>query len=251
VLLVVIAAIGWLGWTWYRSSSFVKVEHVTVTGVSGPDVVQIRSALESAALTMTTLNMQSGKLEQAVSRYAVVHALTVTRHGAHSVTIAVSEQVPVATVEIGGGSEVVDDTGELLPNTTIPHGALPSVPVKAAPAGEQITASGARAAITVLAAAPYSLLAHVASATSSTAHGVIVQLRDGPQVYFGPTDDLRAKWAATTAVLGDKGSNGAAYIDVSDPQRPAAGVAVKPSQAVALGLASSTTTTSPSNTATP
>lgn len=252
VLLAVIAAIGWLGWTWYRSSSFVKVEHVTVTGVSGPDAVQIRGALKRSALTMTTLDMQIDKLEQAVSGYAVVRALTVSTRGGHSVTIAVNEQVPVATVNIGGGSEVVDGNGELLPNTTIPHGALPSVPVKTAPTADHVTAAGARAAITVLATAPYSLLSHVASATSNATHGVVVRLRNGPQVYFGPSDDLHAKWAATTAVLRDKGSQGAAYIDVSDPQRPAAGVAVKPSQAVALGLVSpSPATTSASGSSTP
>jgi Cell division protein FtsQ len=151
----------------------------------------------------------------------------------------------VATVEIGGSSEVVDSNDELLPATTIPHAALPTIPIRSAPSGNLITANGARAAIAVLAAAPYSLLSHVTSATSSTAHGVIVQLRSGPQVYFGPTEDLHAKWAAMTAVLQDHGSAGAAYIDVSDPQRPAAGVDVKVAQAEALGLVSATTATSP------
>jgi cell division septal protein FtsQ len=244
VLLLVTAAVGWLGWTWYRASSFVKVEHVTVTGVSGPEVVQIRRALTTTALGMTTLHMDISKLKQAVSEYSYVQTLTVTRHGAHVVGIAVTEQIPVATVEIGGSSEVVDGNDQLLPDTTISHGALPTIPISLAPAGRVITAKGARGAIAVLAAAPYSLLAHVSSATSSSAHGVIVQLRNGPQVYFGPTQDLHAKWAAMTAVLQDQGSAGAAYIDVSDPRRPAAGVDVKPAQAEALGLVSATTATS-------
>jgi cell division protein FtsQ len=243
-LILVIAGIGWLGWTWYRASSFVKVEHVTVAGVSGPYVVQIRHALTTAALGMTTLDMQISKLEDAVSEYPYVRSLTVTRHGAHAVGITVAERIPVAMISIGGSGVVVDGSGELLPNTTIPHGALPTVAIRSAPDGNEITAKGARAAIAVLAAAPYSLLAHVESATSSANHGVILQLRNGPQIYFGPTDDLRAKWAATASVLQDQGSAGAAYIDVSDPQRPAAGVGVKPSQAAALGLAPATTTTS-------
>lgn len=243
-LVFVVVGIGWLGWTWYRASSFVKVEHVTVTGVSGPYVVQIRRALTTAALSMTTLNMQISKLENAVSGYPYVRSLTVTRHGAHAVAISVAEQIPVAMVNIGGSGEVVDGSGELLPNTTIPHGVLPTVPISSAPDGNEITAKGARGAIAVLAAAPYSLLSRVESATSSVNHGVILQLRNGPQIYFGPTDDLRAKWTATTSVLQDHGSAGAAYIDVSDPQRPAAGVDVKPSQAAALGLAPPTTTTS-------
>ena len=38
VLVLVLALCVWLGWLWYRSSSFVKVEHVTVAGLSGPDI---------------------------------------------------------------------------------------------------------------------------------------------------------------------------------------------------------------------
>jgi hypothetical protein len=55
---------------------------------------------------------------------------------------------------------------------------------------------------------------------------VIAQLENGPQIYFGPTTQLSAKWNAVVAVLQDSGSQGAAYIDVTDPQRPAAGVGV-------------------------
>jgi hypothetical protein len=124
----------------------------------------------------------------------------------------------------------------LLPSATS-HAALPAVPLSSAPAGQAITAPGARAAIAVLAAAPYALLAHVSNATSSSAHGVIVQLRRGPQLYFGPGTQLRRKWAAVVAVLQNKDSVGASYIDVTDPQRPAPGAGVSQQQASALGLA--------------
>ena len=56
---------------------------------------------------------------------------------------------------------------------------------------------------------------------------MIVQLRNGPQLYFGPTAQLARKWTAAVAVLQNKGSAGAAYIDVTDPQRPAAGAAYR------------------------
>jgi cell division septal protein FtsQ len=242
VLVLAVGLVGWLGWTWYRGSSFVKVEHVTVTGLSGPDVPQIRDALSSAALQMTTLDMNIGKLESAVSRYPYVRKLTVRGQGAHGVVIRVAEQVPVATIEAGGQAQVVDADGTLLPQSTT-HGLLPTVPLTSAPAGATITTAGARAAIAVLAAAPYALLAHVASATSSSAHGVIVQLRRGPQLYFGPTVQLAQKWMAAVAVLQNKNSVGASYIDLTDPQRPAAGVGVSPSHAAALGLASGGATT--------
>jgi cell division septal protein FtsQ len=220
----------------------VKVEHVTVAGLSGPDIPQIRDALTSAAMGMTTLDMNISGLESAVERYAYVQSLTVIRHGAHDVVIHVAEQVPVALVDIGGDQQVVDAHGRLLPDTTITHGALPLVPIASAPAGTTITAVGARAAIAVLAAAPYALLAHISNATSTSAHGVIVQLRKGPQLYFGPSSQLHQKWEAAVAVLRNHDSADATYIDVSDPQRPAAGAGVSGHEAAALGLVSTSTT---------
>lgn len=237
-----LALVGWLGWTWYRSSSFVKVEHVTVTGLSGPAVPQIRRDLTDAALTMTTLNVDLGKLEAAVSQYGYVRRLTVTGDGAHGLTIRVDEQVPVALIQVGGQLQAVDADARILPST-VTHGELPIVPASSPPPGGLVTAAGARDAIAVLAAAPYALLAHVASATSSSSHGVIVQLRRGPQLYFGPTDELAQKWAAAVAVLQNKASAGASYIDLTDPQRPAAGVGVSPQHAANLGLATGTTAT--------
>jgi cell division septal protein FtsQ len=242
VLVLMLALILWVGWLWYRSSSFVKVEHVTVAGLSGPDIPQIREALTSSAMGMTTLDMNIAKLESAVQRYTYVQSLTVTGHGAHDISINVTEQVPVALVNIGGNQQVVDADGRLLPDTTITHGALPLVPISAPPAGTTITEAGPRAAIAVLAAAPYALMARIENATSTSAHGVIVQLRHGPQLYFGQSSQLHQKWQAAVAVLQDRDSAGASYIDVTDPQRPAAGAGVSARQAAALGLAGTTTT---------
>ena len=52
VLVLALVLVAWLGWLWYRGSAFVRVQRVTVTGLSGPDVPQIRNALSSAALAM-------------------------------------------------------------------------------------------------------------------------------------------------------------------------------------------------------
>jgi len=222
--LVVILMIAGLGWLWYRDSSFVKIRHVTVTGLSGPDIPQIRSALEESALTMTTLNVQISKLDAAVSQYSAVHSLAVTTEGHHAVLIRVNELVPVASVISGGELVVVDGAGQLMPQSTADHGVLPTLSLSSAPSGDQITAAGTLASLQVLQAAPYQWLAHIRTVTTSTAHGVIVHLRKGPEVYFGPANQLAAKWTALGAVLRNSGSAGAQYIDVSDPQRPAAGV---------------------------
>jgi cell division septal protein FtsQ len=247
-LVVALVLVGWLAWTWYRSSSFVKVQRVTVTGLSGPEVPQIRENLTSAALAMTTLNVDIAKLQATVSQYGYVQRLTVTSVGAHGLVIHVAEQVPVALVQVGGRTQVVDADGQLMPSTTT-HGSLPVVPLASPPDGQMIATAGARAVIAVLGAAPYALLAHATSATSSSAHGVIVQLRSGPQLYFGQTTQLRQKWAAAVAVLQNKDSVGASYIDLTDPQRPAPGVGVTQQHASALGLAAAGSGTTSGSTA--
>ena len=176
----------------------------------------------ATALGMSTLHMQIAKLENAVERYAFVQALTsagtVTRrhHPRH-------EQVPVALVNIGGRRAGGGRTGRAAARHDDESRSAAAGADQVRPAGTTITAAGARAAITVLAAAPYSMLAHIASATSSTAHGVIVQLRNGPQLYFGPSRSCSRSGRRPSAVLQNHDSAGAAYIDVSDPQRPAAG----------------------------
>ncbi len=242
-LVVVLVMLGWLGWMWYRSSSFVKVHRVTVVGLSGPDVPQITRALSQAALGMTTLHIQISKLEAAVEPYSYVRSLTVEREGAHAVRIDVVEQVPVALTKIDGQDRVIDGAADVLPTTTVVHGTLPKISLASVPAGDRITQPGERAAVATLAAAPYALLSHIVGVAPSAAHGVIVQVRNGPQIYFGPSTQLRRKWDAAVAVLQNSQSAGAAYIDVSDPNRPAAGAAVTATQAAALGLTSGAATT--------
>ena len=75
----------------------------------------------------------------------------------------------------------------------------------------------------LLADAPAALLPRIASTTMSADHGLTVTLRSGPELYFGASDRLTAKWDSAVAVLANASSAGAAYIDVSDPSRPAAG----------------------------
>lgn len=220
-VLVLLVAVG--GWLWFRDSSFASVRQVTINGLSGPEVPQIKGALEQAATTMSTLHMNVQKLDEAVAGYPEVRTLSVSAHFPHAVAIHVYEQVPVATISVGGQTEVVDGAGDVLQQSMHHHGTLPEVPLKSAPDGSAVTAPGARAALAVLAAAPYSFLGRVQSATSSKQNGVIVTLRDGPQVYFGTRAQLHEKWTAALATLASSDSHGASYIDVSVPLRPAAG----------------------------
>jgi cell division protein FtsQ len=209
-------------WMWLRDSSLVAVNRVTVTGATGADAGQIRSALIVAGRNMTTLDVHMDQLQSAVAPFPVVKALRVSTQFPHGMRIRVIEQIPVAAVVVAGRLIAVAGDGTLLHDAVVPQN-LPTIPLSVPPGGTHLTDPRAMAAVALLAAAPDQLLTQVSQVQSTSAHGLVASLRNGPSIYFGDSGRPHAKWAAVTAVLADPGSAGAAYIDVNDPERPAAG----------------------------
>ncbi len=221
-VLVVMAALLLGAWLWLRDSSLVAVKRLTVTGVSGPDATQIRSALAAAAHNMTTLDVREDQLRTAVAPYPVVKDLHVSTEFPHGLRISVVEQVPVAVVTAAGRQLPVAGDGTLLHDVR-PSASLPTIPLSVPPGGSRLSDPAALSAVGVLAAAPYALLGRISQVTTDASRGLAVSLRNGPTIYFGDTAHLSSKWIAAIAVLGDSGSAGASYLDVSDPGRPVAG----------------------------
>lgn len=220
IVLVLLALGG--GWLWLRDSSLVAVGRVTVVGASGPDAAQIEAALRTAAHGMTTLDVRMRTLRTAVAPFPIVKNLEVSAQFPHGMRIRVIEQIPVAVIADGSRRVTVAGDGTLLRDVRSSIG-LPTLSARALPGGSKVTDTNMLAVIAVLAAAPYQLLAHVGGASDTATHGVVIQLRSGPSLYFGDSSELPDKWTAATDVLADSGSAGASYIDVTDPYRPAAG----------------------------
>jgi cell division protein FtsQ len=237
-LVVLVLALGG-GWLWLRDSSLVAVKRVQITGVTGANAAQIRRALRASARTMTTLDVRTDQLRIAVSPYPIVKRLQVRAHFPHGLTIHVIEQNPVGAVVVDGRTIAVAADGTLL--TSVSATGLPTIPLKIPPGGAQVSDPTARGAVAVLAAAPATLLEHISEVTTVAGHGLVAQLRDGPALYFGDATLLGAKWQAATAVLTDPGSPGAAYIDLTDPERPAAGAVSATGSSSGSGASSSST----------
>lgn len=217
---LVLAAGG--AWLWMRDSSLVAASAVTVTGATGQNAGQIDAALEGAAHGMTTLDVNVAKLRAAVARFPSVKDIKVSTAFPHGMRIRVIEQQAVAVLSAPGQRVAVAGDGTLLRDVPASHG-LPVVTVGRLPAGSRVSDPHTVAILAVLAAAPYQLLVHVQTVTDNPAHGVVVQLRNGPSLFFGEPVLEGAKWTAASDVLADPGSVGAGYIDVTDPRRPAAG----------------------------
>ncbi len=228
-------------WVWLRDSSLVAVRSVQVAGASGPDGAAIREALVTAARNMTTLDVKMSELRTAVAPYPVVKSLSVRTQFPHGMRIRVVEQVPVAVVDAGGRQTAVSGDGTLL-HDVAPVSSLPTISLTIPPGGTRLTGYALTEA-RLLAAAPWQLLPKVGSVSDGAAHGLVAQLRQGPSIYFGDATQLGAKWTAAAEVLAASGSAGAEYVDVTVPDRPAAGAV-----AVAAGAS---TTTAPSGVSTP
>jgi cell division protein FtsQ len=215
------------GLLWLRDASVVAVNHVTVTGLTGPEAGRVGGLLESAARDMTTLHVRTDQLRAVVQPYPIVKDIKVQTGFPHGMRITVVENTPVAAIVVDGTRTPVSGDGRLL--TGAEQRELPVVPLPVAPGGTQVLDRTARQAIAVLAAAPPALRARVLRASSTRQGGLTLTLRNGPDLRFGGADRIAAKWAAATAVLADPGSAGATYLDLRYPERPAAGGLEDPS----------------------
>jgi len=238
-LVAVLALLGGL-WLWVRDSPLVAVQKVSITGVSGPNADQIRAVLTRAARNMTTLDVRTGQLRMAVAPYPVVDDIKVSTQFPHGLRIRVVEQLPVAALEAGGRTIAAAGDGTVLHD--VPTGSLPLVAVPVLPGGSQVTERPALQALAMLSLTPRRMLARITHVTTQPSHGLVVELRSGPSIYFGDGSALAAKWVAATEVLADPGSAGASYIDVTDPARPAAGVSEQAVAAAGLATSGSQTT---------
>lgn len=203
---------------WLRDSSLVAVEQVSVTGLTTKDAERVRATLTSAAHGMTTLHVRLDELEQAIAPYPVVRAIEVRTDFPHGLVIHVVEHRPAALV---GGLPVAGD-GTILRGLPV-EGRLPTIDVKADVRGSHLKGSAALHAARVAGGAPAALRSRLDRIDLRSQEGIVVELRDGPELLFGDATRVRAKWLAATRVLADPDAAGATYIDVRLPGRPAAG----------------------------
>jgi cell division protein FtsQ len=207
-------------WLWLRDSSLVEIREVTVVGQHGPEANKVRRALETSARHMTTLHIRDEALRSAVRAYPIVKAVKVDTDFPHRVRIIVEQYVPVGAVQFGAQRILVAADGTLLRNT--PSRKVAVIPMRRAPVGGHLTDRSAVRVVRFLTAAPRTLRSRIVRAYVGP-RGLTAELAEGPTLFFGLPGRLTAKWAAAIRVLGHTSSQGASYLDVRVPERPAAG----------------------------
>jgi cell division protein FtsQ len=222
VAVVASAMLVFFAWGWFRDSSLVKVRHVEITGVSNsPDAAAIRRELGDTARGMTTLHIDRGALDHAVSAYSIVRSVSASGNFPSTLRVEVHEYAPVAALTGPDGRAVpVAFDGTLLPR--VAKTKLPTVAVTAAPEHDGFESERVRVLVRVLAGAPAPLRAQLDRAYVDKERGILVAMRDGPTLELGTGARLEAKWASATRVLAAPSSSGADEIDVRLPERPSA-----------------------------
>ena len=219
-LLVTLIGSGYL--LWLRDSSLVKVETVTVTGVTSDDAGRVRAALVAAAMQMTTLHVDRERLEQATSAFPTVRSIDARPDFPSAMRIHVVEHRPAAVLASGSERVPVAADGSVLSGLPV-GGKLPLVRLRGALPERRMSAGASFSAVRVAAGLPAPLRGRVEEVRRDRGMGLIAPIEDGPRLIFGSATRLRAKWAAAIRVLADADAAGADYIDVRVPERPVAG----------------------------
>jgi hypothetical protein len=219
-----------LYFTWLRDSSLVRVNSVTVVGLTGPDAARLRARLEGVGKEMTTLHVREASLRKAVATEPSILAIQAVPDFPHGLRIDVLENHPVAAIDLpGSGLVPIAGNGTLMPGYRSAT-SVPEIHTQGAPRIGRDSASPARLAderaaqlVRVAAAAPPALLRRATAIERRASEGIVVTLQGGPRVIFGDAARLPGKWRAAAGVLASKDAAGAAYVDVRLPDRPVAG----------------------------
>jgi len=214
---------------WFRDSTFVVVERVTVEGIQGPEAEAVTAALSQRGQEMTTLNLDEEQLASAVSRFPTVVAIDAKPDFPHALTIQVTDRPPVLTATDGGTPVPVAGDGTLLRGVDTEDVALPSLQVDSLPVKGRLTGEPLALA-QVAGAAPEPLRPLIEDLTVVAGDGIEVTLKGGIPVRFGDADAPEDKWAAVSAILADPQVKTLTHLDVRVPERPSIGGAAPPSR---------------------
>lgn len=219
-VLVSVCVAGYL--VWFRDLPLFAVRDVEVTGLTTSQDSQIEHEFERVARGMTTLHVREDTLGTVAGRYPVVESVSADAGFPRTLRITVVERPPVAAIEDRDGSTVaVAADGTLLPG--VEAAGVPTVDSDGEIERGRLGAGAARDALAVAAVAPDPLAGRIESIRSREGNAIEASIAGGVIIVFGDASQLPAKWAAAASALAEPSLDGADYIDVSLPDRPAVG----------------------------
>jgi cell division protein FtsQ len=210
VAVLVVGALAFFGWVVFFSP-WLAAEDVTVEGartVSAHDVEQAAAVPVGTPLARVDL----GKIRSAVAKLPAVSSVVVHRSWPHTISIAITERQPVASVYRAGDWWEVDESGVLFRESGSRPPALPVVAVKRSAVDDLLPeAAGVAAALSP------DLAAETRRVTASSIDSVTVHLKDGSVVMWGSSAESDRKVEVLKALMVH---SKAATFNVSVPGQP-------------------------------
>ncbi len=221
-LLVASAVLAAAYMLYLRDSGLVAVKQVTVTGLTGAAAGDARAALERVAQDSTTLHVDRAAIEQVAGGFPAIESVVITPDFPNAMGIRVIEHRPAAWLQLGERKVAVARDGSILAGLHV-KGSLPTIAIEGGFPAKELEPGPALDAARVAGGAPAVITQRLEKIERERARGVVVHVKDGPELVFGDAGRIAAKWAAAVRVLADRDAAGAEYIDVRIPERPAAG----------------------------
>ena len=219
-LVAALVPAGFCGWLALRDSALFSVDRVTIEGLSAQAVPAVTEQLVSTARAQTTTDFSLAAVRASVAQYTLIANVRAQTHFPHGVTLIVTERRPVARLQAAGQSIPIARDGTVVSGLAhLP--ALAAVPSAHVPLAGHARDPFVKIALAVLAAAPAPLRERVVAVTQGSG-ALTIHLHRGPRLIFGNAALPHAKWDAAAAVLANRGSRGASYIDLRLPSRPVA-----------------------------
>ena len=209
-------------WFWFKDSSFVAVEKVTVEGIEGPEAAAVAEALTRSGKKMSTLSVDEGELAAAVSGFPTVVAIQTETDFPHGLTVEVTGRPPVLVASDGGPEIPVAADGTLLHGVDTSDAGLPAIEVESLPAPGRLEGEPLALA-KVAGAAPEPLRPLIEGMIVDAGEGIEVTLKGGIPVKFGDPDASGRKWTAVSAILANPQVKTFTHLDVRVPGRPSIG----------------------------
>jgi cell division protein FtsQ len=158
---------------------------------------------------------------QAIERLSWVDTAQVAVSFPSSVSVTVTERLPVAYVPSSHGGALVDATGRVLADVgREPAGVVTVDTGVAVPRAGRWFAPSVRGLFAVAAEVPTTLVGRIVAITRTGRDGIVAELAHEPLVIFGPQTDAHAKFVALATVLADVSVAGISAIDLRAPSNP-------------------------------
>lgn len=218
-----------------RQSSAFAVTRVEVEGAPAGVRTQVQKALAPLAGT-SLLALDGSALTRRVEALSTIVSVEYDRTFPHTLRVRVVPETPVAVLRRGADAWIVSARGRVVSRIeprTVPGLPRVWVPAKTAVAVGAIVPDEVGGAAARALALAERFPARIASASARKGE-LVFRLRSGIDLRFGAPNDIRLKLAIARRALQFLPA-GAAYLDVSVPGRPVAGVASADNPQVSSG----------------